>query len=219
MRATALSVVFLLILVSIMPRLAMATTMCDQTFTIYGKTAGEHSAIFWDIFVGGECENWHVYAFFVGYERTYQMSLGIDGGGKAWVPSFLEELPTERMDTLVQAGGKFYIDKDIYFMAPEPDTTFRRKWAGIQYEGVKKWYSECPVNCSDYPVFNKAEATLLYEHKTGLYKNYLIKQAIYFPISHYLVIMTDQPALATGMDRMDGMLIYKILPQEEGGER
>ncbi|MCM2272877.1 MAG: hypothetical protein NDJ18_10045 [candidate division Zixibacteria bacterium] len=61
----------------------------------------------------------------------------------------------------------------------------------------------------DLPIFEGVRAEQLYMHR-ALYKNYSIREALFYPESSYLVIVTDQPLKQAGMDTMHGLLIYRI---------
>ncbi|MDH4156735.1 MAG: hypothetical protein OEW00_05610 [candidate division Zixibacteria bacterium] len=200
----------------------LSATLCDQTFTIYGKTAGDHSIFWFDEYVGGECYFWEVNTVYLGYDRPYVMSMRHDGGGKDWVPQLLADLPSEAGTILKDSSGVFRINDSVSFTAPPPDSTFPRKHARLANDGpadARHWYRVCPVNCSDYPVFTGVEADLVYSHKRGLYKNYGISRAVYYAPSGYLVVITDQPQTAVGLDTMHGLLIYKLRLPQEGEEQ
>jgi hypothetical protein len=161
-----------------------------------------------------------VYSVYLGYERSYVMTMRHDGGGKDWIPPLLADLPSEEGRILHDSSGVFRISDSVWFTAPPPDSTFARKYALLANDGMgdaRHWYRVCPVNCSDYPAFTGIEAELVYSHKRGLYKNYSISQAVYYSPSGYLVVVTNQPQKAIGLDTMHGLLIFR-LRQPEGGQ-
>ncbi|MCP4570655.1 MAG: hypothetical protein GY841_23980 [FCB group bacterium] len=197
---------------------ALASSMCNQVFTVYGKTKGEHSILFWDVYIGGDCYHWYTHALFLGYEQPHIMMDGHDFGGKDWIPQILTDLPVEPSFTIGETEGLYRINQTAYFTPPEHDSTFMDKYSRLGNDGpadARHWYNECPVNCSDYPVFYGAESELIYSYDKGLYKNYGFSQVIYFPESKYLVLVTDQPATAVGGDNMHGLMVYKLHFQED----
>jgi len=189
-----------------------STTSCDQTFTLYGKTAGKHAMLIWDLFIGGECERWTTHVLVVGSDKPRLLKYSEDAPN--WVPDLLSELPTEAFVVVPDSAGVYHFTHAAAVAAPPPDTTFPRKWdkiGGSDYADATKWYRECPVNCLDNPAFLGVEAELVYWYEGGLYKNYGIKEVAYFPESGYVFIKTNQPLVLTGMDRMDGLLIYRLI--------
>lgn len=195
---------------------AVGSSSCVQTFTIYGKTAGEHGVLMWDVFIDGECEFTTSYCLFLGSARTYLLTT--TGSAKDVFPQFLAEHRPEKSETLRRSEGKYFVGKGIYVTPPPPDSTFQRKFNKVINDGGRNasdWYKACPVHCSDYPIFFGTDAKLVYEHPDGLYKNYAFSQVIYFPKSKYLVLVTDQPTRAVGLDTMHGFLVYKLTGKEE----
>ena len=61
--------------------------------------------------------------------------------------------------------------------------------------------------------FEGATTTLVWADPNGFYKNYSIKQALYYRTSGYLVIETSQPIRA-GYDEitMHGVMIFSVAP-------
>jgi len=202
-------IVFSLLLMTASP--SSSSTFCDQTFTLYGKTAGQHAMLIWELYIGGECESRTTHVLFLGPQKTRLMKY--DDEAQSWVPDVLDELPTEAFVIVPDSAGAYHLTAGASMTAPPPDTTFPRKWdkiGGSNYADAAKWYRECPVNCLDNPAFLGVEAELVYWYEGGLYKNYSIKEVAYFPESGYVLIKTNQPIGLPGMDRMDGLLIYRL---------
>ncbi|MBN2227140.1 MAG: hypothetical protein JW763_07215 [candidate division Zixibacteria bacterium] len=194
-----------------------AATFCTQEFTIYGKTAGDHSILMYEIYTGGECEDWTIHSLYLGFDSPKLIGGGTGATGKDWIPILLNDLPHDTRVELSDSNGAFYINDTTYFTPPQLDSTFKRKFMHIIREGgsdERDWYRACQSGCSDYPEFYGADAELIYVFRGGLYKNYTIKEAVHFPESGYLVIIIDQPLTATGMDTMHGMLVYRLHSKE-----
>ncbi len=209
------SIVLVCAAVVALSAVAVGSTFCVQTFTIYGKTAGEHGALMWDVFIGGECESTTSYCLFLGNARPYLLTT--TGSAKDVFPEFLSENRPEKSKTLRSSESKYFISKGVYVTPPPPDSTFQRKFGKVINDGggnAWDWYKACPVNCSDYPVFFGTDAKLVYEYQGGLYKNYAFSQVIFFPKSKYLVLVIDQPTRAVGSDSMHGLLVYKLTGKE-----
>ncbi len=219
MKKTNLALIFLiLILVSASSQID-ASSCCDQTFTIYGKTQGEYSILLWDLLIGGDCYSWYTYVFLFSPDTVRQFMAEYGKGGAGWAYDFIANNDEEPIDTLESDGGVYHLNSQISVLQPPVDSTFDDKMKRLADEcyGADIWYKKCPVNCIDYPVFEGCDAKLLYYYKKGLYKNYALKAVYFFPVSNLVIILTNQPYVAIGLDRMDGILIYKISPPT-GGE-
>jgi hypothetical protein len=209
------SIVLVCIAVIALGVTAVGSTSCVQTFTIYGKTAGEHGVLMWDVSVDGECEFTTSYCLFLGNDRPYLLTTA--SSAKDVFPQFLSEHRPEKSVMLRSSEGKHFISKSIYVTPPPSDSTFQRKFNKVINDGgrdASDWYKACPVHCSDYPIFFGTDAKLVYEYRDGLYKNYAFSQVIFFPKSKYLVLVTDQPTRAVGLDTMHGLLVYKLTAKE-----
>lgn len=197
---------------------ALAASCCDQTFTIYGKTQGDYSILLWDLFIGGECYSWYTHVFIFSPDTVRQFKAEYGKGSEGWAYDFIAHNSPEKIDTLKNDSGVYFISDDITVSPPQTDTTFEEKWHRLcdEYHSVVTWYKKCPINCIDYPVFSGCDTKLLYYYKDGLYKNYSLKEVYYLPESNVVIVLTHQPYVADGMDRMDGIIIYRIVPTQKG---
>jgi hypothetical protein len=194
---------------------AYGASSCEQFFTIYGKTKGDHGVLLWDVYVDGECEHYTSYCLFLGNDQPTLMTVG--GSAKSVFPQFLSEHHSEKAIVLTAIDGKCSIKRGISVAPPASDSTFSRKFNKVIGDGGRNaydWYKKCPVYCSDYPEFMGVDAKLVYQHVGGLYKNYSFSQVLYFPQSRYLVLVTNQPLRAAGLDSMHGLLVYRLLKKE-----
>ena len=85
------------------------------SFTIYGKTKGEHSILFWEVYIGGECYHWYTHALFLGYDQPHIMINRRDFGGRDWIPQILTDLPVESSFVIEETEGLYRINKSAYF--------------------------------------------------------------------------------------------------------
>jgi len=192
---------------------------CDQTFIIYGKTRGEYSVLLFDLFIGGECYDWSTYAFFFYPDTAKRFALNYAGSAQDWARDFILNNDHERVDTLKGDSGVYHLSENLSVSPPPADTSFPDKWRMVStYDccGARMWYKSCPVNCIDWPIFDGSEAQLVYYYKEGLYKNYSFKEVYYFRESGLVIILTYQPEIAPGMDRMDGIMMYLLRPYKKG---
>jgi len=194
----------------------VASLFCFQTFTVYGKTAGEHSILFWDMEVGGDCSSDTTFALFLGDGNACVMTDRLNS--KEFVPQFLSEVGSEKSVILTDSSGIYRIADAVYFTVPATDTTFLATFSRLNTLGAmgsgRDWCRDSPVNCIDDPVFHGTRATLIYRYAEGLYKNYRFTQVTYFPESKYLVLEVDPPVVADGRHTMRGLLVYRLGDEE-----
>ena len=219
LRGRIIAAMVTLLLVSVS---ASAASICEQTFTVFGKTIGANAILAFREEIGGECglDNLFLIMLNVNVPGVVLSTYSPKGVGHR-VTAFLNEVGTEYVDTVAEEHGRFTLNDSVYFTLPPEDTTFGRKHGRLTNEGqadAAHWRRECPVNCQDYPNFVGTKATLLYEYKRGLYKNYTISQCLWYSKSNILVIITNQPMRAVGLDTMHGLLIYHLDRDGTGGE-
>lgn len=206
-----------LLLVLFSASAALASSMCDQTFTIHGKTKGETSLLFWDEYRGGQCGEWYGCALVLGIPGTPLMTLTADR--QTWVASLLDDLPTEEMERVEASDGVYRINDSVWVEPPPEDTIFVRKFSGLvsggSYGDARAWHRMCSSNCEDYPIVHGCVSDVVYAYEGGVYKNYTFKEVLYYPESGYLVVTTDQPLTAVGLDTMHGLLVLKLEQSSE----
>ena len=191
---------------------ALAASLCDQTFTIHGKTQGENSLLFWEVFRGGECYHWYGYALVLGDSVTPVMTFNPED--QTWVSRLLGDLSTEGAVNIESTEGVYRINDSVWIEPPPVDTTFVRKFSGLisggSYGNAAEWHRMCSSNCNDYPIVHGCEADVVYAYEGGVYKSYSFKEVLYFAESRYVVVITDQPQTAVGLDTMHGLLVLKL---------
>jgi len=196
----------------------LTATLCDQTFTIHGKTSGENAMLFWSVVLGGECEG-YIRGFVLVLGDTITPILTTQKWGMDWVPRLFKDISEEKSIKIEETDGRYVINDTVWIEPPAEDTTFPRKFGTVINrggDGPKDWYRECPVNCSDYPIVHGCAAAVVYSYEGGLYKNYSFKDLLYYPESGYLVVITDQPLKAVGLDTMHGLLVLRLKTNEDG---
>ncbi len=195
-----------------------ASSCCDQTFQVYGKTAGDNSMLFWSVTLGGECGgHFEGYALVLGDSTTPVLTFGHRSGD--WVPRLFKDIREEKPVQVEQVNGRFVINDSVWIEPPPEDTTFVRKFISVINQGggdPRSWYRMCPVDCSDYPVVHGRQSEVVYAYKGGVYKSYKFKEVIYYPESQYVVVITDQPQKAVGLDTMHGLLVIHLTHATEG---
>lgn len=204
---------FILVLIGIMVcavgSSAVAASFCEQSYTILGKTAGDTAWLYFDEYVSNECQESHLYAVLLTPDRhvILQGYVGDDSIGAAWGVLPFMGLPTEQPIHLFDSAGIFRLPSGGQFSVPT-DPDFPLRWQNVDYS-LNSWERQMTYPTKEFPIFEGVKAEQLYAHR-ALYKNYSIKEALYYPESSYLVIVTDQPLKQVGMDTMHGLLIYRI---------
>lgn len=193
-----------------------AATLCEQEFTIYGKTEGDHSLLFWQEYITGECQQNRTYALYL--SDTGSVELDCQWCPGDWVPEVTANLPMED-GTEVPVGESCTIEDSIVVSPPPFDSAFPARYRELIKGGARgtadDWnrltFERGRGGEKDYPVFSGAEARCIYTHDRGLYKNYGFRRVIYFAESRYVVVITDQPHKAVGLDTLHGLMVFKLL--------
>lgn len=193
---------------------SFAATLCKQTFTVLGKTKGDTAWLYIDEYKSGECQGTRLYAFLLMPGRHAQLTgdVGSDPIGSAWGTSLFSGQPQEQPVRLADSSGVFAMPEAGRFFIPyDPD--FELRWQGTDMDLIS-WERQSSYPSRDYPVFEGVETSLLFA-LPALYKNYSVKEALYYPESSYLVIVTHQPIQQVGEDTLHGVLIYKVKTEKK----
>ncbi|MFH0777921.1 MAG: hypothetical protein V2A71_04735 [Candidatus Eisenbacteria bacterium] len=75
--------------------------------------------------------------------------------------------------------------------------------------GAREWNRRYGWDGLDAPRFRGRKFLYYYEYPAGLYVNYDVTEAYYFPTSGYLLILTHQPVLAPNGDTMHGFMVLR----------
>lgn len=197
-----------------------AATLCEQEFTVYGKTKGDHSLLFWHEYLTGECGQHRTYAIYL--SDTGSVELDCQWCPGDWVPAVTANLPMESAIE-VPVGDSCVVEDSIVVSPPPFDSTFPARYRELVKSGARgtagDWnrltFERGRGGERDYPVFWGTEAHCIYAHDRGLYKNYGFQRVLYFAESRYVVIITDQPHTAIGLDTLHGLLVFKLLGEND----
>lgn len=191
---------------------ADCATMCEQFFTIQGKTYGTMSMLVYQEKLTGECESYRLHYVFIHDSLTTSMEVG---GFDKPTDGFFQVFGRETCDSLRDSSGVICIGYNQTCTAPAEDSCFDRKWVEFIMAGgssSRDWCELYPMECAEYPSFSGVEADLIYEHAGSLYRGYSIELAEYYPRSGILALITHQPRTAVGHDTMHGVLVYRLSP-------
>lgn len=187
------------------------TTNCHQTFHFFFLSQG--SPTFWigeDL--SGECE----------YSRL--LNISIDDSSVSISQSELKEynnwgtipklssLFRKYEEQSVEFKDNIWQNKDLKIYTPVYNPLLAEEFNEHIRQGGSNAYSWIKINGKDgiiLPEIDGIRTELLFSYKTGLYINYEISEVHYFPNS-YIIIFTNQPLKAVGLDTMHGFFIFKI---------
>ena len=192
---------------------AHASSCCEQTFFVLAKTEGDHSLLIYKEKLDGECYcATNLFILFlepdtVSVYRTHYC----EDPEKEWNLPHFRDLMTDGLVRPSLQDSTFVLNDSMSITRPNVDTTFLRRFASydIGMSVPKIWHERCKDDCLDGPVFN-FPAELVYFHRGGVYKNYNIIDVWYWEQSGYVLVQTENPQKAAGLDTMHGMLLYRV---------
>lgn len=200
-----------------------ATTNCEQTFTFFALTRGERTLwtpakeanlTFWiaeDI--SGECMLSHLIQISISAGKVSACYTSLMGYGEwSWLKEGVKHLQREPFEELVEKAGDWNCSTASFQVKPPlSDSEMLNSFQLAAREGYeRRWIQDHGLKGISLPVFDGIEAELLHYHEVGLYVDYQISKAYYFPHSRHILLFTHQPHLASGWDTMHGFLIFKI---------
>ena len=187
------------------------TTNCHQTFHFFFLSQG--SPTFWigeDL--SGECQ----------ISRLLNISVNDTSGSVSqselneynnW--NFVEELNTvfrKYEEQSLELKGNIWQFKDLKISKPPYESLLAEEFNEHIGQGGSNAYSWLKIKGKDgiiLPKIDGIKTELLFSYKSGLYINYEISEVHYFP-NAYLLVFTNQPRKAVGLDTMHGFFIFKI---------
>jgi len=206
---------FALLCALFVPRLLDAASCCEQTYTVLGIVDHGDSRLWFHESWDAECLTnvlWQVAleGDSVGVVHSQYMEL--------WdAESRLSQIKHKKPQVLDYSNGVYSLGDTITVTSPRYDVRFEGMFRRLARETADAsgpgWRRFCQNECLDDPLIDPAELELLYEHPTGIYKNYLVYDAVYFASRQLLVVVTYQPTRGDGHDTMHGLLIYRLIPQ------
>jgi hypothetical protein len=192
---------------------AFAASFCNQTFTFLGKTY----RTFWlTEELGGDCEHSLLIQLAVNDPNVTLIKTNF----KNYVDcsKFKETMAYFDVETPVELTNKNDIwkpDKGSWFIkAPDHNDGLMKKFGDHVHEGGsdgRSWHDKYKQKGFLPPQAHNTKTKILYYYRPGLYINYTISKAYYYPRSGHILIFTNQKALAVGMDTMHGFILMEII--------
>lgn len=194
--------------------LSEATTNCDQSFTFLLATA-DHNPDFWVIEdVGGECSYTHLIQILVEDTVVTCVSISRIGYGNwKWLQENAKYIVSVPVKELVNENGVWSIPGLSWFIeAPPMDSTLLKLFQKEYYAGRERSWNELyGTKGICVPSTEGIDFNLIYYFPEGLYVDYTISKAYYFPYSGYILVFTNQSRMASGADTLHGFLLLKTV--------
>ena len=193
------------------PVSSLSSTNCEQTFKLLGLN-WRASKVFWiaeDL--SGECQS----------SRILQVILS--DSGSTTIHTYLRKLhdwnwlsggmETEEPTLFVNEGGSWVSPGiGLRIKVPSPDSSFLQSFQRHVFDGGsngQSWNSKLGSRGISLPKIEGIETRFVYYYPPGLYVNYTLSNAYFFPEAGFLLIFTNQQIRAVGNDTMHGFLIFK----------
>lgn len=197
-------------------QISKATTNCNQSFTFLLATA-DSSPVFWIAEdVGGEC--WYSRLVQIAVEDTKDMAIYTPlGGYESWNWKWLEEklkgVICQPAIELESQNGVWSIPGLLWRIEVAPPDSALLKLFQKEYNAGRErsWNVRYGTKGISVPLAEGISINLVYYYPEGLYIDYTISKAYYFPHSGYILVFANQPRLASGLDTMHGFLLLKIV--------
>ncbi|KPJ59667.1 MAG: hypothetical protein AMJ46_09945 [Latescibacteria bacterium DG_63] len=219
---------------------SLATTNCQQSFTFLGKSPGTGESaignpVFWVLEdISGECEATHLIQIAISERGPICVSSNVKKYKDwAWLKEGIGHLQTEAPIELEDHDGTWRCAGVSWTVRTQHSRESRDELNDEFAQHVNSVYERNEVYERNrlfglagvgQPMFGGIThkppysfPKLLYAYPGGLYFNYEISKAYYFPGSGYLLVFTHQPMLATGNDTMHGFLLFRELAVDSLG--
>ncbi|HPD46644.1 MAG TPA: hypothetical protein P5279_08940 [Anaerohalosphaeraceae bacterium] len=208
------AVVFRILALASVANTALASTSCDQTFTFLGLTRGSQPVLWIAETLGGECYSAQLVQVILSEPNAAMAATDIPSREIAWLKDIMENFATEKALALEATQGRWAVrGMNWHIRPPQARSDLATAFAAHVAAGGSNgssWNAEQGLRAVITPELGNAKARLIYAYPAGLYFNYDIAQAYYFPRRGLLLVFTRQKMLAVGLDTMHGFMVLKI---------
>jgi len=187
------------------------TTNCHQTFHFFFLSEG--SPTFWigeDL--SGECDYSRLLNVSVNDSSVSVLHSELKDDNNWRNISELSSLFRTYEEQSLEIKDNIWQNKDLKIYTPIYDSLLAEEFTEHIRKGGSNANSWIKIKGQDgiiLPEIEGIKTELIFSYKTGLYINYEISEVHYFPNS-YILIFTNQPRKAVGLDTMHGFFIFKI---------
>lgn len=186
---------------------------CIQQYNFFLKM--QFNDLFWiGESIGGDCQSSQLLQIMLDNEKEPHVTqLFLKEYNRwQWFESANGYLKDETVVELEKKGSSFQDKSYQLKVKPSPYNnellqTYQEKFYGVCAEDWNKKLGNSGINL---PIVDGWKAELKYAHPKGLYFNYDISHAYFFPETNYLLIFTNQPLMCSGYNTQHGFMILKI---------
>jgi hypothetical protein len=201
--------IFLLVLAC-----TQAATFCEQELFFLVKPAGPTDCYWIGESVGGECGFDQIVGVFVRSDGAEASVISLKRETD-WrdVRAFVSGIEAEQFLTLQNDEGVFsHADPAIVVSAPASNPELLDAFSQLESSGgsCEDWNNSRGADGLVQPGFEGCTPTLVYYYPKGLYIDYRIAAVHYFAASRSMLIITEQPRRAVGLDTMHGFMIFRV---------
>jgi hypothetical protein len=214
-------VVCIVCLITCSTRISETASNCNQSFLFLLATA-DNNPVFWIAEdVGGEC--WYSHLIQIAVEDTTDTATYTAlGSYKSWNWKGLEEklkgVICQPAIELENQNGMWSLPGLSWRIGVPPPDSAMLKLLQKEYKAGRErsWNVNYGIKGVSVPSAEGLDIEMVYYYPEGLYIDYTISKVYYFPQSRYILVFTNQPRMASGLDTMHGFLLLKIV-KDSGG--
>ena len=204
-----------LLILCVFSHCGYSSTSCRQSFHLLFLTESRPLTLWVGEDLSGECSLSRLVQVVLEepHPRTVYTLLE-EMGRWQWLARQKTRLKHFALDSLIWREGLWWNRSGTIQLASPPAdsgdmTAFWQHIAGTG-SGAESWNRLHGLDGVEEPLFLSGNGQLLYAYPAGLYINYRIAKAYWFPDPGLLVLFTTQEQLAPGLDTMNGFLVYRV---------
>ncbi|UCF17062.1 MAG: hypothetical protein JSW59_06285 [Phycisphaerales bacterium] len=192
----------------------LASSNCRQSFTFLARTRGSNPVFWIAEDIGGQCSRSHLHQIICTGSRATLTSSDLElQDDWDWLRRDLGRFMTEEPLKLVR-NGRVWKPRQARWLVepPGPRKDIMAKFDRHIQEGgsnARTWNGRQNHNGILIPELHNITAQMVYYYPGGLYIDYDICDAYYFPKSGYILVFTRQRKAAVGFDTMHGFLLLR----------
>ncbi len=205
--------IFIILILMIFTSGAFATTNCQQTFTLLGRTKGSTPTFFIVQDLSGECQSSKLLelALLPGGIKKIEIEFNEYNSSK-W---FQDRFSLFRAEPFIQLERTEDVWKHPYsrwkIKNPESDQKLKTKLDKESVIEAVAWNRKNEKKGIQIPVFDGVKTEFIYFLPSGLYVDYEIDKVFFFEKTGFIFVFTTQKLKSPGLDTMHGFLVFKII--------
>lgn len=193
---------------------ARASTNCSQTFTFLARTKGSNPVFWIAEDLDGQCSRSRLLQVAVAGSKASLFSADLKRQKDwSWLKERVNRFMTEEALELTGRNGVWKSSRAGWSVSPPAaDANLAAEFQEHIRRGgsnARTWNKARKTGGAIMPVVNRIKVAPVYYYSDGLYFNYEISRACYFPKSGYILIFTRQKIHAVGLDTMHGFILLR----------